>query len=307
MATQYHTIASGESLWGISRLYNTTVDELVRLNGFASANVMIHPGQVIIVKQGSTTPTPDPTTPNSSLNKVVQWFYDNQSRLRYSQPRRLEDGYADCSSAIFRALIFAGFLPAGTFWGNTASLFNLEGTLFTPIQRNEARLGDVFVTGYKPIGSHAGMFVNNNEVIHMINEEHHIKQTPVDGWVGAGNMYCYRIVGGSTITDPTPTPDPTPIPDPDPTENENTINSYTEYGTFTTNRSVAIRNQPKESSSAEATLYSGESVTYDSVYVTNKFIYISYVSYVSYSGVRRYLAIRTHINGQRGPVWGTIV
>lgn len=185
MSTQYLTIASGESLWGISRQYNTTVDELVRLNGFASANVIIHPRQEIIVKQRSTSTPTDPTTPNSSLNKVVQWFYDNQSRLRYSQSRRVEDRYAECSSAIFRALISAGFLPAGTFLGNTASLFNLEGSLFTPFQRHEARFGDDFVTG-----AHVGVFVNNNEVIHMINETYHIKQTPVEGWVGAGNMYC---------------------------------------------------------------------------------------------------------------------
>lgn len=152
-----HTVVSGDSLWKISQLYGVTIAEIVELNNFASQNVMIHPGQKIIVKKGTavTTPEPDP--------------------------------------------------------------------------------------------------------------------------------------------DPTPGPGDT---------SESTINLYSEYGTFTANRSLAIRNQPKEISSAVATLYSGESVTYDSVYVTNKFVYISYMSY---SGVRRYVAIRTHINGNRGPVWGTIV
>lgn len=101
-----------------------------------------------------------------------------------------------------------------------------------------------------------------------------------------------------------PVPQPTPSPQPAPIGSEKTEKTYAESGKFTANRSLAIRNEPKESSVSVATLEVGESVHYDSVYVTNKFIYISYISF---SGVRRYLAIRTNINGQRGTLWGSII
>lgn len=304
--TQYYTIVAGDSLWKISQKFGTTVDALVQMNGFSSSNVTIYPGQRIIVKLGSNnlmpapTPQPDNNSINPSLNKLVQWFYDNQFVLKYSQTYRHQNEYADCSSAVYRALIYAGFLPAGTPWGSTADLFKLENSLLIPIGRHEARFGDIFVTGPKPIGSHTGVFVSNNECVHMINTEHHIKKTELNGWIGPGVVYCYRIKGADNIVAPTPTPTPTPIP----ISSEKTEKTYSESGKFTANRSLAIRNEPKETASVAATLLNGESVTYDSVVVTNKFIYISYVSY---SGVRRYVAIRTNINGQRGPLWGTII
>lgn len=310
MNTQYYTVVAGDSLWGISRKFNTTVDALVKMNKFASANVIIHPGQRIIVKIGTTgqTPPPTPTPNNNKLEMLVQWFLNNQNIYKYSEALRHQEGYADCSSAVYRALIYAGILKTGTYLGNTASLFQLEGTVLMPIQRHEARFGDIFVSGYKPTGSHTGVFVNNKEIVHMINETYNIKQTALEGWIGGGNVYCYRIKGSgtSTVTPPTPPTPPKPpvTPNPNPTTGEKVEKSYSESGKFTANRSVAIRNEPKATAASVATLLNGESVTYDSVTVTNKFIYISYISF---SGTRRYVAVRTNTNGQRGPLWGTII
>ena len=73
---QYHTIESGDSLWYIANKYGLTVDELVRLNGFSSTNVMIHPGQKLVVNKSnvapSTTLTPKPFTPALKPNEPTR-------------------------------------------------------------------------------------------------------------------------------------------------------------------------------------------------------------------------------------------
>ena len=48
-AANTHTIVAGDTLWGISRKYGTTVDKLCELNGL-KASSLIYPGQVIKVK-----------------------------------------------------------------------------------------------------------------------------------------------------------------------------------------------------------------------------------------------------------------
>lgn len=137
-----------------------------------------------------------------------------------------------------------------------------------------------------------------NFVMHSVNEKHGMKETLLDGWVGEGPIYCFRLHGTNANTSQPATSGP--VPDSD----EKVNKQYKESGKFTANRSVAIRNEPKESATVVNTLDAGESVTYDMVYITNKFVYISYISY---SGIRRYVAVRTYSRGQRGPLWGTIV
>lgn len=81
------------------------------------------------------------------------------------------------------------------------------------------------------------------------------------------------------------------------------LSTYSEYGVFTANRTLKIRNSHISSAQVAAELYSGESVTYDSIYLTKSYVWISYISY---SGVRRYIAIRTNNNGVYGPIFGTV-
>lgn len=303
--TQYYTIVAGDSLWRIAQLHGLTVDELVRLNGFSSANVVIHPGQKLIVKKGKTPSAPKVSTSpqaahsSNQIDTLVQWFRERIGVVGYSQQLRQGPHYYDCSSAVYAALIAAGFLPKGTWLGTTGDLYHLEGKLLTRIDRSQARKGDIFLVGEYP-GTHTGVFVDNTHIVHCVDEEHGMKETPLAGWVGAGNVYCFRIKGSTTnSTSPSPA-----VPNPKPNTNERTEKQYKESGKFTANRSVAIRNEPNASSATVANLDPGESVTYDSVYITNKFVYISYISY---SGTRRYVAIRTYHNGQRGALWGTIV
>lgn len=81
------------------------------------------------------------------------------------------------------------------------------------------------------------------------------------------------------------------------------LSTYSEYGVFTANRTLKIRNSHISSAQVAAELYSGESVTYDSIYLTKSYVWISYISY---SGVRRYIAIRTNNNGVYGPIYATV-
>lgn len=46
--TRYHQVLPGQTLWGTSRRYGLTVEELRKLNGLAPGAV-IHPGQKLIV------------------------------------------------------------------------------------------------------------------------------------------------------------------------------------------------------------------------------------------------------------------
>jgi LysM repeat protein len=55
-----YTVQAGDSWWKISQMYGITVDQLVAMNPPATSATVIHPGQVLNVPGGSTTPTPPP-------------------------------------------------------------------------------------------------------------------------------------------------------------------------------------------------------------------------------------------------------
>lgn len=75
-----------------------------------------------------------------------------------------------------------------------------------------------------------------------------------------------------------PQPQPQPEPRPISPESERLITSYAESGCFTANQALGIHNQHQKNSAVVTTLYAGESVHYDSVYITNLHVWISYIS-----------------------------
>ena len=81
------------------------------------------------------------------------------------------------------------------------------------------------------------------------------------------------------------------------TEGEVLERSYAETGVATVIvDELNVRNVPStENNEPVAVYYKGEEINYDSVYVTNKYYYISYVST---SGVRRYVASRSRAGEQ---------
>src|SRR5699024_4268805 len=84
---------------------------------------------------------------DARVEKILQWFEAKLGKVTYSMANRTGPNSYDCSSAVFYALIHAGFLPPGTWPGTTETLFGYEGTRLIRINRNEIRRGDIFVTG----------------------------------------------------------------------------------------------------------------------------------------------------------------
>ncbi|MBK0347335.1 LysM peptidoglycan-binding domain-containing protein [Aerococcaceae bacterium zg-ZJ1578] len=228
---EYYIIKSGDSLWKIAQKFNTTVAELVKLNDFIDQDAILHIGQQIKVKNTSTRKNSEnnenPIKPTKPISSETDSFYTilaGDSLWKISQQ----------------------------FNTSVAELVKLNG------------------------------FPSQDVILH------------------PGQRIMVKK-GQST----TPVVPEHPVEPTLPTSNSEVVeSSYRESGQFTANRSLSIRNEPNQLSAEVATLYASENVVYDMVYKTNRFIYISYVSY---SGTRRYLAIRTNTNGQRGPLWGTIV
>ena len=80
MATTY-TVVKGDTLWDISRRYNTTVDKLVQLNGIKNPDYIVV-GQVLRL----TADAPSPKTSSSTLKAVINVFglQSNTDRTVYA-------------------------------------------------------------------------------------------------------------------------------------------------------------------------------------------------------------------------------
>lgn len=89
------------------------------------------------------------------------------------------------------------------------------------------------------------------------------------------------------------------------TQSENIIKEYKEIGTFTcTVDSIYFRNKPIISinNPVQGQYYKNEKVNYDYVVITNKYVYISWIS--ASLGVRRYMPITDKTTGEK---WGYVV
>ena len=77
---RYHKVKVGDTLWAISQRYNITLNDLLKLNNFSSANVVIHPGNLIKVSKatGTSSTPPQNNTNNgggSGNTTVVNSYY----------------------------------------------------------------------------------------------------------------------------------------------------------------------------------------------------------------------------------------
>jgi N-acetylmuramoyl-L-alanine amidase len=86
---------------------------------------------------------------------------------------------------------------------------------------------------------------------------------------------------------------------------EYTTKQYSETGVFTcTVDAINFRNNPiiVSSNPIVGQYYKGEKLNYDYVVITNKYVYISWIS--SNTGVRRYMPVLDKVNNER---WGTCI
>lgn len=147
--------------------------------------------------------------PSKDLDLLLGWMYDGMNNnMTYSMSNlRTSASASDCSSAVFRSMIYSGFRPEGSFIGNTETLFNLgkKGEVLKEISENEIRYGDIFVAGVpgKSLGAggHTGVILDKNTIIHSNYTDNGISVTPRKGRMGDASGYpvrYYRLVGGSS-------------------------------------------------------------------------------------------------------------
>jgi LysM repeat protein len=67
---QQYKVSAGETLFAIAKRFNTTVDELTRLNDLRSNSLA--PGRLLLVPMGAPTPQPPVNTPQTYNNEIAR-------------------------------------------------------------------------------------------------------------------------------------------------------------------------------------------------------------------------------------------
>lgn len=133
-----------------------------------------------------------------TLDKMIDWFKEREGKIYYSQGNRMGPDSYDCSSAIYFALIYGGFLPEGTTIGWTGSLFDVDlPRIGKQISREECERGDIFVTNPYDNAGHTGVFTSKDTIIHCNAYDDNIRETPFEGRNGDTPKYYFRLNDGT--------------------------------------------------------------------------------------------------------------
>ncbi|WP_311482527.1 peptidoglycan amidohydrolase family protein, partial [uncultured Anaerococcus sp.] len=129
-----------------------------------------------------------------NIDKTMEWMFTAKNNgMTYDMgPARTSEKSADCSSAVFRSLIYGGFLDSNAYVGNTETLFSMgaKGEIMYEISPGEIDYGDIFVSGIpgKSLGEggHTGFILNKNQdtIIHMNYSDDGVSITPRVGRMG---------------------------------------------------------------------------------------------------------------------------
>jgi len=129
---------------------------------------------------------------NSALVRAAYAFQGD----KYSQARRWQNGYSDCSSFVGKALKLVGIAPPGasTTWDYLAS------SGWKKIPRAQATAGDLAVNT-----SHMAMFISNDQGIGQQNTRRNVQVDSMKNLMaGTGSYTCLRYVappkGTSALT-----------------------------------------------------------------------------------------------------------
>ena len=145
-------------------------------------------------------------TPKRDLDIAMGWMYQAMNfNYEYSMhwQKRNQVGYADCSSAVYRAMKHGGFISNNVANGNTETLFELgkRGQILKQISENEIRYGDIFVAGVPGrsagAGGHTGFILDKNRIIHCNYADNGVSITKRKGRMGDTKypVRYYRLVG----------------------------------------------------------------------------------------------------------------
>ena len=207
---KYHTNEAGyvkEGVWKIDNNYYYFTQ-----NGLTPNKTITQKGVVYTVDANGIATKEDNTIPGEkNIDKVMEWMFNAKDRkMTYNMGAgRNSATQADCSSAVYRALIHGGFLNKDAWVGNTETLFQMgaKGSVMYEISENERQYGDIFVAG-TPGGSmgaagHTGFILNPHEdtIIHMTYSKNGVAVTPRKGYMGDSRglpVRYYRLVGANS-------------------------------------------------------------------------------------------------------------
>lgn len=165
-ADTYYTVNQGDNLWRISRMYSTSVENIMFLNGMTSNT--IHPGQQLLVASGAGTVQAKPPTWTSQVDPVqtasrssdrVTELIDYSKTfigVPYVSAGMSPSGF-DCSG--FTKYVFAHFninLPR-----TAAEQYNVSQAVST----GEAKPGDLVAFKTGSYISHVGIYLGGDQFI----------------------------------------------------------------------------------------------------------------------------------------------
>jgi hypothetical protein len=207
---KYHTNENGyvkEGVWKIDNKYYYFTQ-----NGLTPNKTITQKGIVYTVDQdGVATTNNNNIAGEKNLDKALEWMFNaKNSKMTYNMGAgRTSSTQADCSSAVYRSLIYGGFLSKDAWVGNTETLFQMgaNGSIMYEVSENELQYGDIFVSG-RPGGSagaagHTGFILNPHEdtIIHMTYSKNGVAVTPRKGYMGDSRglpVRYYRLVGANS-------------------------------------------------------------------------------------------------------------
>ena len=207
---KYHTNENGyvkEGVWKIDNKYYYFTE-----NGLTANKVITQKGVLYKVDANGVATKVDNNIPGEkSVDKVMEWMFNaRENKLTYDMGAgRNTDTQADCSSAVYRSLIYGGFLGKDAWVGNTETLFQMgaKGKVMYEVKESEIQYGDIFVAG-TPGGSagaagHTGFILNpvSDKIIHMSYSKNGVAITPRKGYMGDSRglpVKYFRLVGGNS-------------------------------------------------------------------------------------------------------------
>ena len=234
-----------------------------------------------------------------SVNKMIDY-----AKSRWHQPRYVMGGgrigaeadyYSDtddCSSFVYKSLKVGGFIPESMWNGSTEDLFRLarEGKYLKEISYSEVRQGDIFVKGVEGASGgaygHTGIFLRKGEIIHCNAGSNWTVTTNNESegywWYLDNSDYPVRFFRPVGATD---TPNPKKSTS---TSGGKKLIKYERWRAKTL-AECNVRSEPNTSSKIVDMYGEGQVIYYDSVYEGDGY---RWISYVSWSNVRRYVAYR---------------
>ena len=114
---------------------------------------------------------------------------------RYSQARRWQAGYSDCSSFVGKALKAVGITPPGA--STTASY--LTSPRFTKISRDQAQAGDIAITT-----SHMAIFTGPDSGIGQQNAKRNVVEGDINDVMYPNKAFTVLRYNGATAGGTTP-------------------------------------------------------------------------------------------------------